>query len=103
MSEKISFATSQIPEGLNEALQDLQSIPVEGLKKTEIHKPTVQTNKNHPLTDALTGIVPKDVDFDTAREKILREQLCLNEEPRQSVGEIAQGVDLSHAFYSTKH
>ncbi len=82
MPKNMSFAASQILEGLNEALQDAQDVPVEGLKKTVIYKPTEQTTKHHPLTDALTGIVPKGLEFDVDWEKLLRERLCSNKETR---------------------
>ena len=38
MSEKMSFAASEILEGLNEALMDAKGIPVAGLKKSVVYK-----------------------------------------------------------------
>ncbi len=55
---------------------------------------------NHPLTDSLTGIVPKDVDFDAERENKRRKQLCPNEETRKAIEEIEKGVGLSRTLRS---
>ena len=101
MTEKMSFAASQILEGLNEALMDAKGLPVEGLKKSTLRNPTEPTTKNHYLTDTLTGIVHKNVDYDVEREGVLRERLHLNAETRQAIEEIEHGVGLSRVFHST--
>ena len=43
-NKKMSFAASQILEGLNEALMDAQGVPVKGIRKTVVY-----------------GITPKEV------------------------------------------
>ena len=38
MAEKMSFAASEILEGLNEALMDAKGLPVEGLRKSVVYR-----------------------------------------------------------------
>ncbi|MBR1759803.1 MAG: helix-turn-helix domain-containing protein [Schwartzia sp.] len=38
MAEKMSFAASEILEGLNEALMDAKGLPVEGLRKSVMYR-----------------------------------------------------------------
>ncbi len=101
MPEKMSFAASEILEGLNEVLADAKGVPVDGLKKSTACNPTEPTARNHYLTDAMTGIIPKNADFDVERENVLRERLHLDAETRQAIEEIEQGVGLSRVFHST--
>lgn len=38
MDEKMSFAATEILEGLNEALQDARGVPVKGMKREEVYR-----------------------------------------------------------------
>ncbi|MBQ1867894.1 helix-turn-helix domain-containing protein [Selenomonas sp.] len=44
---KMSFAASEILEGLNEALQDAKGIPVEGVKKTVVYQVKPKEVREH--------------------------------------------------------
>lgn len=47
MSETMSFAASEIMEGLNEALQDAKGMPVKGTKKTVVYRVEPKEVREH--------------------------------------------------------
>ena len=61
-----------------EAFELLESMPEDALSSIIHYMNICQQKttgvKNHYLTDALTGIIPQDIDFDAERERLLREK-----------------------------
>ncbi len=64
-----------------EAFQIMQEMPDEQLVSV-IHymrtlQPKTSNSKNHYLTDALTGIIPSDVDFEKERQELLEKKYAV--------------------------
>lgn len=61
-----------------EAFQMMKEMPDEQLVSVIHYMRTFQqktgNSKNHYLTDALTGIIPSDVDFDKERRELLEKK-----------------------------
>ncbi len=64
-----------------EAIQILQEMPEEQLVSVihylRMFPKKEQPSKNHYLTDALTGIIPPDVDFESERKELLEKKYAV--------------------------
>ncbi len=64
-----------------EAIQILQEIPEEQLVSVihymRMFQRKKQTTQNHYLTDALTGIIPPDIDFEAERRELLEKKYAV--------------------------
>lgn len=64
-----------------EAFQIMKEMPDEQLVSVIHYMRTFQqktsNSKNHYLTDALTGIIPSDVDFDKERRELLEKKYAV--------------------------